>query len=573
MAKEVKGKTSGTFKIFDSIASFLVRIFSYIVFGLKAIWKYLKIVITFIWTHFLHTIYSELVKMIVAASTGFLFIFTTIFVTYPEKISAKAKKNKNEKLAKSLYKEEKIDAEKVEKTVKKDSALDKIKKYFSDKYNEISFVKEAEKKKIDGLTPLKLDMNGPDGIKSAVKLTYRYLAQDENGRLVKGYFPAFSKLDVYSYLSDANMIVYEIETNKMINFLHTESNIMKKDMTRKDLVFWLAQLSTYIKAGIPLADAVKILAQQDKRNKYKSLYSAVIYELTMGEPFSEALRKQGSAFPSLLINMIKSSEMTGTIEETLDDMSSYYQELEDTKKAIISAIAYPLIVSVFAIAVVIFMFVYLVPKFVDVYESMNAEVSGLTAIVIKISDFLKGNYIFILVFIAAIILAFIYLFKNIKAFRVIIQTFGMRLPVVGKLIISKEMNMFSRTFASLQKNNILLTDSIDILAKITSNEIYKELELRTIDNLIKGNKMSETFQNHWAIPDVAYFMIVTGESTGELAEMLDKVADFYKKEEDNAVSMIKTFTEPILILFLAVVVGFILVAILVPMFEIYGQVS
>ncbi len=143
--------------------------------------------------------------MIVAASTGFLFVFTTIFVTFPEKISAKIKKNKNDKLAKSLYKEEKIDAEKVEKIVKKDSALDKLKKYFSDKYNDISFVKEAEKKKMEGLTPLKLDMNGPDGVKSAVKLTYRYLAQDENGRLVKGYFPAFSKLDVYSYLSDANM--------------------------------------------------------------------------------------------------------------------------------------------------------------------------------------------------------------------------------------------------------------------------------------------------------------------------------------------------------------------------------
>ena len=106
------------------------------------------------------------------------------------------------------------------------------------------------------------------------------------------------------------------------------------------------------------------------------------------------------------------------------------------------------------------------------------------------------------------------------------QSVFMKLPVVGKLIVAKEISMFARTFSALQKNNVLLTDSIEILAKITSNEIYKELEYKTVENLIKGNKMSETFKDHWAIPDIAYFMILTGESTGELAEMLERVADF-----------------------------------------------
>ena len=149
----------------------------------------------------------------------------------------------------------------------------------------------------------------------------------------------------------------------------------------------------------------------------------------------------------------------------------------------------------------------------------------------------------------------------------------MHLPIVGKLIIAKELNLFSRTFASLQKNNVLLTDSIDILAKITNNEIYRDLMLRTINNLIKGNKMSDTFSNHWAIPEIASFMIQTGESTGELAEMLDKVADYYQKEQRNTVGAIKTFIEPAMIISLAVVVGFILVAILVPMFDVYSTVQ
>ena len=133
--------------------------------------------------------------------------------------------------------------------------------------------------------------------------------------------------------------------------------------------------------------------------------------------------------------------------------------------------------------------------------------------------------------------------------------------------------MFARTFASLQHNNVLIADSIDVLAKITENELYKRLMIDTIDNLVKGNKMSDTFSNHWAIPEIASFMIQTGESTGELAEMLDKVADYYAKEQKSTVGSIKTFIEPLMIISLAVVVGFILIAILVPMFDVYSTVQ
>ena len=369
------------------------------------------------------------------------------------------------------------------------------------------------------------------------------------------------------------MTVYEIVTNWAINFFHTESSSIKRKMKNKDLVFWLAQLSTYIKAGIPLTDAVKVLAEQDKRKKYKAVYDAVIYELTMGETFSEALNKQGNVFPALLINMIKSAEMIGNIEGTLDEMSEYYQEVEDTKRAVVSALAYPCIVLVFAIGIVIFMLVYIVPQFVDVYESMNAELNPVTVVTLNISAFLQNEYMKIIEVVLAVIVIYIYLYKKVKAFRAMMQTIFMKLPVVGNIIIYKEISLFARTFATLNKNNVLLTDSIDILGKITSNEIYKGLMYRTINNLLKGEKMSETFKDNWAVPQVAYYMILTGESTGELATMLDKVGDYYQKLQRNSVNMIKTFIEPIMIIFLAVVVGFILIAIVVPMFGMYSTIS
>ena len=435
--------------------------------------------------------------------------------------------------------------------------------------------KKNKKSKIDEsmLVEIKIDPDGPDAVKSDKKQAYRYLARNKEGVLVKDYFSAYSKYDVYSYLVDQGMTVYNIETNSMINFFRKEAPVGSVKMKTKDLIFWLTQLSTYIKAGIPLADAVKILAQQDKRKKYKPIYDSLIYELTMGESFSDALGKQGAAFPQLLVNMIKSAEMIGKIEDTLDEMADYYQDIEDTKKAVISAITYPTIVLIFAITVITFMLVYIIPKFKDVFVSMGAEIPAITQFALNLSAFLTNNYIYIISAIIIFIVVFIFSYKKIKSFKVLIQKFNVRLPVIGKLIIAKEMSMFASTFATLTKNSVMLTDCMEILSKITSNEIYKDIMNRTMDNLIKGDKMSETFKDNWAIPDLAFYMILTGENTGELGNMLDKVGEYYLKEEKNLVGQIKTFIEPAMILFLAVAVGFIVISVLVPMFGMYQTVA
>ena len=514
----------------------------------------------------------EITMLFKAIFTGIAFIF----YEGPKSLFTKKKVNKGEAQINALKENAGIGEKGAynphgDNTDNRD-LVQKLADWFTEQYEKIPSVKRKREAYEASLTPLVLDSE-VDGVKSDTKVTYKYVARNEKGKIITDYFPAFSKMDVYSYLTDQKMIVYEITTSKSTSFLHSQSSSFQTKMKTKDLIFWLAQLSTYIKSGIPLTDGVRVLAQQDKRRKYKGLYDSLIYELTTGQTFSEALARQGTAFPPLLVNMVKSAEMTGSIEKTLDEMSEYYQEIEDTKKAIISAMAYPSVVMVFALGIVIFMLVYIVPKFTSVYESMNAEVNSITQICLDLSEFFQTKYMYLIGGILLLIITYIVLWRNSLAFKGAMQRFFMHLPIVGKLMIAKEMNLFSRTFASLQKNNVLLTDSIDILSKITSNEVYKDIMMRTINNLIKGNKMSETFADHWAVPEIAYFMIVTGESTGELAEMLDKVADYYQKEERNTVGQIKTFIEPVMIVSLALVVGFILIAILVPMFDMYSLVQ
>ena len=164
-------------------------------------------------------------------------------------------------------------------------------------------------------------------------------------------------------------------------------------------------------------------------------------------------------------------------------------------------------------------------------------------------------------------------YKKIKAFRKNIQVFAMKLPVIGNISKYNEMTIFAKTFSSLLRNNVFITESIDILSKITNNEVYKEIMYNTIDNVVKGEKISAAFKDHWAIPDVAYYMIVTGESTGKLAEMMSKVSTYYQEMHRNLVNSLKSFIEPIMISGLAIVVGVILLAVIVPMFGIMNTLE
>ncbi len=442
------------------------------------------------------------------------------------------------------------------------------------RWNNLSFVKNAKNKKDINRQALLINFEGEDAKKSDKKLMYQYEGKNAEGKIVKGYFEAFSKVEVHSFLLSEGFEVYSIKTNKMIQLLHSNAGGSSGKVKTKDLIFFLTQLSTYIKAGIPLVEALRILSKQFKNKTYQRIFRAMIYDLTMGESFSSALEKQGTAFPRLLINMVKASEMTGELPEALDDMSDYYTETERTRKQMISALMYPSIVFVVAVAVTTFILLYVVPKFVEIYKTMDeSAIPSFTRLVLNISNFLQTYFIWILIGLIIFILIMRYLYSNVKVIRTMLQWIAMHIPVFKNVIIYNEVTMFTKTFSSLLAHNVFITDSMEVLNKITNNEIYKMLILDTITNLAKGEKISEAFKDHWAFPLPAYEMIVTGEKTGQLAEMMAKVSSYYQDLHANAVSRIKSFLEPVLIISLTVVVGFIVLAVVIPMFNMYSQIQ
>jgi len=576
----------------------LINIIKYPITGLGiCLYSFFNIIYFFL-NYFLYGLYTTFISICIIIKKIFVYFFKGVILFSKKLINLekklfKIKKTKKEnnikkinndslniekespferKMAKERLKKAKKEARKELKEKNKNlSFSDKIMSFFNNKYNNLSVVKDYKNQQEIKRQILTISLEGEDIEKSDTKQTYIYEAKNAEGKFIKGKFDAFSKVDVHSFLLNEGFEVYDIKTSKWINFLYGSSGLMVEKYSKKDLVFFLTQLSTYIRSGIPLIDSLRIFAKQEKKVGKQKILQSIIYELVMGESFSNALDKQGSSFPKLLINMIKTAEMTGELPDTLDDMADYYETIEKTRKQMISAMTYPSIVFVMAIAIVTFIMLFVIPSFVDIYNDMDAKIPALTNVVISISNFLQSYWPFLLSGLIIFIIIFVFLYKKIKLFRTTIQYIIMKLPVFGNIIIYNEITMFTKTFGSLLEHNVFITDSMEILSKITNNEIYKMIIFDTITNLAKGESISKAFKDHWAFPVVAYEMLLTGERTGELSKMMNKVSSFYQEQHTNLVTQMKSFIEPIMISFLAFIVGGILLAVIIPMFSMYNQ--
>ena len=399
-------------------------------------------------------------------------------------------------------------------------------------------------------------------------LSFKYIVKDSSGATIKSFFDAPSANDVKIFLENEGYEIVEIKERSKYDI---DINIGTYKLKAGALSFMLTQLSTYIKAGIPLINSVRILARQSDNEQQRRLLNKVVYQLVIGEKFSVALEKQKDSFPKFLINMVKTAEMTGDLAGTLDEMAEYYTQQEKSRKQMISALIYPAVIFVFAVIAVCFIIIVVVPQFVEMFSSNDAELPGITKFIISASDFLGANWWLLILILIALIFVYRWVYKNVKEFRKTMQTFFMKIPIIGNIIIYSEVMTLTRTLSSLLNHSVFITDSMEILSKISNNEVYKEIINRTLIGLSKGSKISETFKGEWAFPVVAYEMLVTGESTGQLALMMQKVAEHYQNMHTNAVTTIKSLIEPLVIAFLAVAVGFIIVSIILPMFSLYNQ--
>ena len=401
---------------------------------------------------------------------------------------------------------------------------------------------------------------------------FKYKVKEADGKIIESFFDAENKVDVESFLLNKGYQIIEITEDKLSASLGLIGASTSKKMSSKDLNFFLTQLSTYVKSGIPLLDSMEILSRQSKKKNIAMLYRKIVFDLNRGVSFSDCLAKQGKVFPKMLINMLKTSEMTGDLTGVLDDMAAYYKRQDSNRKQIINAMTYPSVLMIFAVAVLTFVITYVVPSFTSMYESTGSSLPGITVAIINISNFITGNWYYILGGIIAVVTLFTLIYKSSTSFKYATQSFLMHIPVVKDIIKYNQLVTFTSTFSTLIKHDVFITDSMDILSKITENEVYKKIINNAIENLSKGNGVSVAFKGHWAFPETAYEMLLTGEKTGKLGEMMEHVSTYYQEEQTNIIARLKSLIEPVMIVLLAVIVGVILLAVVVPMFDIYSTI-
>lgn len=398
---------------------------------------------------------------------------------------------------------------------------------------------------------------------------FKYAGRSRQGKK-EGIINASTKRDAMLQLREQGI--------KVIEIVEVEQSFLTKDIMigspvkLQDMVIYLRQFSVLLSAGISIVDATKILAEQTTSKALKKTLTEVEQDLREGNPLSASAEKHKKIFSKMFVNMIRSGEAGGNMDETLERLAVHYEKQHHTKQKIISALAYPLVVGFIAIAVVTFLLVYVVPIFVGMFADFGGQLPLITRIVLNISQFMQSYWW--LLFVLAIIILLLYLvIRNNAETKYYLDMFILKIPVFGSVLQKAELARMTRTLSSLFSSSVPILQALAIAESIVENRVIAGVINKSITALEEGKSLTEPMQKHWAFPPLVTQMVAIGEETGSLDTMLDRVADFYEKEVDISTDRLKALIEPLLIVVLAGLVGTIVTAILVPMFEIFNQID
>lgn len=398
---------------------------------------------------------------------------------------------------------------------------------------------------------------------------YRYVGRTKTGEVTKGKINASSKNAAITKLRERGINPREV--NESTSILDKDINLGGGKVKHQDFVIYCRQFATLIRAGVTIVDATNILARQTTSKVLRSSLEQVEEDVRTGIPFSEATRKNPKVFPELFINMMASAEVSGNLDSTLDKLATTFEKQFNLKKKIQSTMTYPLVLLCLTILVAGFIMISVVPSFTETFESMGAELPTITVITIKISEWLQLYWYIALGLIVLTIIILVYLYKKNEQFHYTVNYLLLKMPVFGPLLQKSVIARMMSTLASLFSSAVPILQCLIIVEKVVNNPILGEVIRDARNSLEKGSTLTEPLEKSWLFPPLVTSMVSIGESTGSLELMLEKVAEFYEAEVDRSVDTLKSLIEPLMILFLAIIVGGIVAAIFLPMFSLYEQ--
>jgi len=405
---------------------------------------------------------------------------------------------------------------------------------------------------------------------------YEYKARDRTGKLIAATMEAASERDVAASLRQKGYFISEIKAPK--SGLNAEIKLPKwldigSVPNTRDITIFSRQFATVINAGLPVVQSLSILQRQAEKQGLKDALKRVREDVETGQNLSDALAKHPRLFNKLYIYLVRAGEVSGNLDGILERIATYMEKQAALRGKIRTALTYPTVVLVIALAVTWFLLTGIVPQFAQILDQLGGELPVITRALIAISDFLRFQWWLLAIIIVAGIVGLI-MFRRTPNGRRAIDRLLLRTPVVGTLVQKSAIASFSNTFGLLLRSGVNIIESIDITKGTAGNAIVEDILTETKEAVQRGEQISTTLTKYPRVfPPMVSSMVAIGEETGAVDSMLQKVADFYEREVDEAVESLTAALEPALIVFLGVIVGFIVAGMFLPMFSIIGQLS
>lgn len=400
--------------------------------------------------------------------------------------------------------------------------------------------------------------------------TWGYVAIDKSGKETKGSRDADNKEQVTRELKNQGLIVLDI----------TEQNALTRDIsfdfgkkpTARDLAVFCRQFASITRAGVTIIQTLNMLAEQTENVKMQKALQAVRADVEKGESFADSLARHDNVFPELLVQMARAGEASGSLETAMERMAIQFEKSAKTQALIKKAMIYPIVVACVAVAVVIVMLTFVIPRYIEMFEQLDTELPAITLAVVAMSNFIQ-NYWFVIIPVVAIAVFAIKTWSKTNSGKHAVGKLALKIPAIKNLVVKSASAQMARTLSTLLTAGVPLIEAVDIVADTMGNIWFKEALKESVEQIIIGVPLSQPLQTSGLFPPMVYHMIRIGEEAGSTEEMLNKLADYYEEEVEMAVQSLMAAMEPMIIIVLACIVGVLIGAVMAPMVNMYAALD
>ena len=396
---------------------------------------------------------------------------------------------------------------------------------------------------------------------------FSYVAVDKRGKEKRGSLEAETRERALEQLKAEGLIPVSVREQGALN-KEIDFSIGKKVKPR-DLSVFCRQFVSITQAGVPMKEALQMLSEQTENKWLKRAISEVLLNVEKGNTLADSMRSQPDIFPPMLVNMVEAGEQSGSLEMAFSRMAVHFEKEAKLKATIKKATIYPIILVIAAIGVIAVMLLFVIPIFIDMFADLDIEMPAITMFVMNSSKWMTSHWYVVLAIIVGVVAAYKLIYKTTQG-RLTIDRIKMKMPLFGKLTVKTACSQFARTMSTLLMSGISTIDALETTSKIVNNIHYTNAMLKAREEVMKGVPLSEPLEASGIFPPMVYHMTGIGEETGNVEEMLEKMADYYDEEVEMTTQSVLAAMEPIIILFMALIIGTLVIAVIKPIASMYS---